>query len=115
MIEVRELSKVFDARGQQVRAVDNVTTQVAKGEVLVVIGPSGSGKSTTLVLRVVFMLCHVGIAPSQLTVISFTNASCAQLREQLLKLLAFWGYDFSANQARQCVRTLGSPRFQCNK
>ena len=46
MIEVRELIKVFDARGQQVRAVDNVTTQVAKGEVLVVIGPSGSGKST---------------------------------------------------------------------
>ena len=46
MIEVRELIKVFDARGQQVRAVDNVTTHVAKGEVLVVIGPSGSGKST---------------------------------------------------------------------
>ncbi|OYT97200.1 MAG: DNA helicase UvrD [Pseudomonas sp. PGPPP3] len=69
---------------------------------------AGSGKSTTLVLRVVFMLCHVGIAPTQLTVISFTNASCAQLREQLLKLLAFWGYDFSANQARQCVRTFHS-------
>ena len=48
MIEVRELIKVFDARGQQVRAVDNVTTHVAKGEVLVVIGPSGSGKSTFL-------------------------------------------------------------------
>ena len=48
MIEVRDLVKVFDTRGQVVRAVDNVTTQVAKGEVLVVIGPSGSGKSTFL-------------------------------------------------------------------
>ena len=48
MIEVRDLIKVFDTRGQVVRAVDNVTTQVAKGEVLVVIGPSGSGKSTFL-------------------------------------------------------------------
>lgn len=48
MIEVRDLIKVFDTRGQIVRAVDNVTTQVAKGEVLVVIGPSGSGKSTFL-------------------------------------------------------------------
>lgn len=48
MIEVRDLVKVFDTRGHVVRAVDHVTTRVAKGEVLVVIGPSGSGKSTFL-------------------------------------------------------------------
>nr|WP_218583773.1 amino acid ABC transporter ATP-binding protein [Pseudomonas akapageensis] len=40
--------KVFDTRGQVVRAVDHVSTNVAKGEVLVVLGPSGSGKSTFL-------------------------------------------------------------------
>ena len=48
MIEVRDLLKVFDTRGQVVRAVDNVTTRVAKAEVVVVLGPSGSGKSTFL-------------------------------------------------------------------
>ena len=48
MIEVRNLMKVFDARGQEVRAVDDVTTSVKRGEVVVVIGPSGSGKSTFL-------------------------------------------------------------------
>ncbi|WP_160014590.1 DEAD/DEAH box helicase [Pseudomonas sp. 8BK] len=66
---------------------------------------AGSGKSTTLVLRVAFMLCHQGIKPEQLTVISFTNASCAELREQLLKVLGFFNYPFDAGQARQCVRT----------
>jgi polar amino acid transport system ATP-binding protein len=48
VIEVRELVKTFNARGQMVRAVDNVGTSVARGEVLVVLGPSGSGKSTFL-------------------------------------------------------------------
>ncbi|SFP78037.1 DEAD/DEAH box helicase [Pseudomonas borbori] len=69
---------------------------------------AGSGKSTTLVLRVVFMLCHLGIEPGRLTVISFTNASCAELREQLLRVLGFWQYPFDADQARQCVRTFHS-------
>ncbi|TWC30812.1 AAA domain-containing protein [Pseudomonas sp. SJZ079] len=69
---------------------------------------AGSGKSTTLVLRVVFMLCHMGIEAERLTVISFTNASCAQLREQLLKVLDYWQYPFDAGKARQVVRTFHS-------
>lgn len=69
---------------------------------------AGSGKSTTLVLRVVFMLCHLGIKPEQLTVISFTNASCAELREQLRRVLALFEYALSAEQAREAVRTFHS-------
>ncbi|QEY71632.1 DEAD/DEAH box helicase [Pseudomonas denitrificans (nom. rej.)] len=69
---------------------------------------AGSGKSTTLVLRVVYMLCHLGVDAEKVTVISFTNASCAQLREQLVKVLGYWGHPFDAAQARQCVRTFHS-------
>jgi len=63
---------------------------------------AGSGKSSTLVLRVVFLLCHLDIEPGRLTVISFTNASCMELRERLQRLLDFWHYP---HDARQCVRT----------
>jgi superfamily I DNA/RNA helicase len=73
---------------------------------------AGSGKSTTLLLRVVFMLCHLQIPAASLTVISFTNASCAELRGQLLRLLAFWQLPFDEAQARQCVRTFHSAMAQ---
>ncbi|TWI53692.1 AAA domain-containing protein [Pseudomonas duriflava] len=66
---------------------------------------AGSGKSTTLVLRVVFMLCHMRIKPERITVISFTNDSCAQLRDQLSRVLAFWSYPFEVDKAQRCVRT----------
>ncbi|SHM41934.1 DEAD/DEAH box helicase [Phytopseudomonas punonensis] len=69
---------------------------------------AGSGKSTTLVLRVVFMLCHLNIEPERLTVISFTNASCSELRERLLKVLGFWQSPVDAQAVRQCVRTFHS-------
>ncbi|UCJ15335.1 UvrD-helicase domain-containing protein [Pseudomonas sp. MM211] len=69
---------------------------------------AGSGKSTTLVLRVVFMLCHLNIEPERLTVISFTNASCVELRERLLKVLGFWSSPVDERAVQQCVRTFHS-------
>jgi len=47
LIDVRNLYKTFYTP-HEVRALVDVTTRIAAGEVVVVIGPSGSGKSTLL-------------------------------------------------------------------
>lgn len=46
LIEVKNLRKYY--KGGQIKALDGVSTEISKGEVVVVIGPSGSGKSTFL-------------------------------------------------------------------
>jgi len=48
VIKAHNVSKIFEGRSSVVRAVDGVSVEVARGEVVVVIGPSGSGKSTFL-------------------------------------------------------------------
>ena len=46
LIRVENLKKYYN--GEDVKALDGVTCDIKKGEVVVVIGPSGSGKSTLL-------------------------------------------------------------------
>ena len=49
MIKVRDLNKTFRAPNRsEVKALIDFSTDVKKGEVVVIIGPSGSGKSTFL-------------------------------------------------------------------
>ena len=45
LIRVEDIHKVF---GDSLHALNGITTQIRRGEVVVVVGPSGSGKSTFL-------------------------------------------------------------------
>ena len=48
LIEIRDLSKVYERGKQKVEVLHHVDLDVAQGEFLALMGPSGSGKTTLL-------------------------------------------------------------------
>lgn len=58
MIQVENLTKDYSG----VRAVDNITFDVKKGEILGFLGPNGAGKTTTMRILTCFMPATSGVA-----------------------------------------------------
>jgi putative ABC transport system ATP-binding protein len=50
MLKLKSVSKEYTMRGQTVRALDDVTLEIERGDFVSVIGPSGNGKSTLLLV-----------------------------------------------------------------
>ena len=50
MIEVHELTKIYQVGDTEVRALDGIELKIEKGELVSIMGPSGSGKSTLMAI-----------------------------------------------------------------
>ncbi len=83
MIEIRNISKWFG----QFQVLSECSTNVRKGEVVVVCGPSGSGKSTLI-------KCVNGLEPFQSGELIVNGTSVGDPRTQLSKLRAQVGMVF---------------------
>lgn len=78
MIEVENLSKQFGS----IRAVDNLSFRVEKGEILGFLGPNGAGKSTTMKMITCFL------APTEGT-IRVGGYSTQDAPEEVKKLIGY--------------------------
>ena len=50
MIEIENISKVYQLGDSEVRALDGINLHIDKGEMMAIMGPSGSGKSTLMAI-----------------------------------------------------------------
>jgi len=89
MIEITDLRKTYRMGNVEVRALDGVTLDIAKGEFLGIMGPSGSGKTTLL-----HMLGLLDIPTSGKIVIDGLDLSRLSDYEQTMFRLYKLGYVF---------------------
>lgn len=60
MIKLENVCKTYKLGGEKIKALDDVTLHVKKGEFISIIGPSGSGKSTLMNIIGLLDVCDSG-------------------------------------------------------
>ncbi len=77
LVELRNVSKIYHLGGEEIRALDDVSLDIAAGEFISIIGPSGSGKST--LMHILGCLDSPTKGTIQLDGVMIQNASSRQL------------------------------------
>ena len=120
ILDVRGLSKTYSVGGglfgrshQSVRAVDDVSFQIRRGEVLGLVGESGSGKST--LGRTVLQLAEPTSGSVLFNGVDLTRLNRRQLKPLRPKMQLIFQDPFASLNPRMTVgRILGAP-FQIQK
>lgn len=93
MIEVRNLKKSYSIDGQVLKAVDDVSFTVNKGEMVSIIGHSGSGKTTLLSLIGGLTRPDSGVVMiEQESIWSMTDSGLSEFRNRKMNFI----YQFSS-------------------
>src|SRR6266446_6969138 len=77
LVELRNVSKIYQLGEEEIRALDDVTLDIDPGEFISIIGPSGSGKST--LMHILGCLDTPSKGTIQLDGVMIHNASSRQL------------------------------------
>ncbi|OOE07701.1 methionine ABC transporter ATP-binding protein [Fictibacillus arsenicus] len=84
MIEVRNVTKIYTAKGKDIVGVKDVSLTIEKGEIFGIVGYSGAGKSS--LLRCLNLLEKPTSGEILIDGVSITKLSKKELREERLKI-----------------------------
>ena len=77
LVELRNVSKIYQLGEEEIRALDDITLDIESGEFISIIGPSGSGKST--LMHILGCLDSPSKGTIQLDGVMIQNASAREL------------------------------------
>lgn len=107
MIELKNICKSFTLGGEKVKALDDVSFSVKKGEFVSIIGPSGSGKST--LMNILGLLDVADKGEYILDDIKIKNASDNTLAEIRNKKIGFIFQNFNLLQKLNAIENVQVP------